>query len=105
MRINLKSNVIGLAAFLIAPAQVLADAGQGSAHGHMMGDGWFMGPMMMLAALVVIIVTVVLLTRHFGVSSGANNSSLSARGILEERFARGEIDKDEFEDRKRTLAG
>ncbi|MFQ5959248.1 MAG: SHOCT domain-containing protein [Alphaproteobacteria bacterium] len=29
----------------------------------------------------------------------------SALDILEERFARGEIDRDEFDERKRTLTG
>lgn len=38
-----------------------------------------------------------------GADTGVRTSS-SAVGILEERFARGEIDRDEFEERRRVLS-
>ena len=79
---------------------------------HMMwGGGWggmFMGPLMMIIFLVVTVGAVVLIVRWFGgfghgpKAGGAHGSQ--AIQILEERFARGEIDKDEFDERRRILA-
>jgi putative membrane protein len=77
-------------------------------HGpHMMWEGgWmFIGPLMMFAVIAVIVVIVVLLLRgHGGGNSGVRTSSESrADAILKERFARGEIDKEEYEERCRIL--
>lgn len=70
-------------------------------------DMW-MGPMMGWAMmvtwilfLVALVVGVVWLVRNLTDRGGPSNSS--ALRILEERFARGEIDRDEFEERRRTL--
>jgi len=79
----------------------------------MLGSEWMlmdmtMGPMMgwtmMLAwllFLVVLVVGAVFLFR--GPSDRGVRGSSSALGILEDRFARGEIDREEFEERRRTL--
>jgi len=79
---------------------------------HMMGwsGGWFgmiFGPIFMILVLALAIAVAVLLVRWLGgASSTATPHQPPARtplDILKERFARGEIDKEEFEDRRRTL--
>lgn len=75
---------------------------------HMMwwGGGWFFGPLFMILVLAVVIALVVLLVRWLG---GAwQGPALPPQGrapldILKERFARGEIDQEEYENRKRVL--
>lgn len=71
----------------------------------MWGDGWWgfgMG-LVWLVFLGVIVVGIVLAVR--GSSGGAIDRGLekSALDILDERFARGEIDRDEYEERRRVL--
>ncbi|MGE0253510.1 MAG: SHOCT domain-containing protein [Alphaproteobacteria bacterium] len=77
--------------------------------GHMWDGGpWmFMGPLMMIAFLAVIVVVVVLVIRWVG-GPAHHAAPPAAPGkapvdILKERFARGEIDKEEFEERRRVL--
>lgn len=67
------------------------------------------GPLFMILFLAVLIAAVVVLVRWLGGPwPGAVTSHHSLPGrtpldILKERFARGEIDKDEFEERRRVL--
>lgn len=78
---------------------------------HMMdwGGGWLgmiFGPLLMILVLVAVIVIAVLLVRWLGGASYGAPPAPPARtplDILKERFARGEIDKEEFEDRRRLL--
>lgn len=76
---------------------------------HMWGGGpWmFVGPLMMIVFIAVIVIIVVLLVRWLGgPRHGVTPHLLPGRGpldILRERFARGEIDKEEFEERRRVL--
>ena len=75
------------------------------------GMGWMVMVFMMLIWVLVIaaiVVGVVLLVRAIGGSgspSARSGGSSEAMDILEERFARGEIDREEFEERRRTLRG
>ena len=81
--------------------------GTWSHHGMMWGggSGWFMGPFMMLLFLLVVVAVVVLVVRWLGGSGGLPGTvqGSNARRILEERFARGEIDEEEFRRRKQAL--
>lgn len=74
----------------------------------MMMDGTFMGPWMMwmmflggLLFWVALIAFGVWAVRRFTEGRGSGE----ARRILDERFARGEIDEEEFARRRRTLQG
>lgn len=82
----------------------------GPYHGaHMWHDGpWmFVGPLMMIVFIAAAAAAVVLVVRWLG-GSGQGLAPHPSPGrapldILKERFARGEIDKDEFEERRRVL--
>jgi len=93
---------------LIATPNVWAQQSRDDYFGpHMMWQGGWMlfGPFMMIAIIAIVVVAVVLLMRR--PNDHRPNAQLSsdetAIKILKERFARGEIDKDEYEERKRIL--
>lgn len=95
-------------AALLSPA-ALAQQGYPGGHEHMMWGGswgpWIGGPFTMLLLLALLIAGLVALVRWLGAGDrrGPSDDRASARAILEERFARGEIDESEFNERKRTL--
>lgn len=81
---------------------------------HMMnwgggGHGMFFGPIFMIVVLAIVIALTVLLVRWLGGSwhgTQAQHHAMSgpkALNILKERYARGEIDKEEFEERRSVL--
>jgi putative membrane protein len=68
--------------------------------------GWGFGMVLvMLVSLVLIVVGVVFVVRSFSEGGGTPSRSGGSRAldILDERFARGEIDREEYEERRRTL--
>ena len=69
--------------------------------------GWFFGPITMIVCMAMAVVVVVLLMRWLrGSGHGAVSHAPSGKvplEILKERFARDEIDKEEFEERRRIL--
>jgi putative membrane protein len=70
------------------------------------GGGMLFGLIMMLVVIAAIVAVVVLVVRILGGagSSTARPSGKTPADILEERFARGEIDGEEFQERWRVLA-
>ena len=77
---------------------------------HMMGEygwfGWLMGPVMMLVFLAIATAVIVLVVRALGGFSRNNSvptAHTDAVGTLKERFARGEIDTEEFEEKRKIL--
>jgi putative membrane protein len=71
------------------------------------GFGMVLGPIFMILVLVAIILGVLYLLRHFGgvgAGFGAEQADGRALAILKERYAKGEIDTAEFEERKAKLS-
>ncbi len=66
--------------------------------------GWmFGGGFMMLLWWLVPIALVIVLVGYFARRPGTGTGERTALDILKERYARGEIGKDEFEQKKRDL--
>lgn len=65
-----------------------------------MGWGWF-GIPLMLVFWGVLIFAVIMLVRYLGAGRGSSHGN--AIEILRERYARGEISFEEYEERKRNL--
>lgn len=113
-----KSSVQAIAALALLPAtawaQASTDAERYGWGPHMMGwgGGWYamiFGPLFMILFLAVLVAVVAILVRWVG---GPWHGAMPPHqfppvrtplDILKERFARGEIDKAEFEDRRRVL--
>ena len=73
-----------------------------------MGWGWgwgMLGAVHMVLWWVLIILGIAVLAKWlFGGASGGERTGGRALEVLKERYARGEIGKDEFEQKKRDLA-
>jgi putative membrane protein len=68
------------------------------------GGGMFFGPLFMIAVLVLSVVLIVALVRWL--NGGRDTPSVqlrSARETLDERFAKGEIDREDYEARRKAL--
>lgn len=74
----------------------------------MMGDGFgmgFGGGFMWLFWILLIVVIVWVVKAVAGSSNNSPDKQKSALDILEERYARGEIDQQEFQQKRKDLAG
>jgi putative membrane protein len=73
------------------------------------GFGWFSGPITLIVVIGVAVAVVVLLVRWRGGMGHASSqvaqgvAGKSPLDILKERYARGDIDKDEFDERRKVL--
>jgi putative membrane protein len=65
----------------------------------------WLGPLFMVALLVLLIAGIVALVRWMGGGSDAGGRARTARDILDERYARGEIDREEYVRRRDDMAG
>src|SRR5690349_6991933 len=117
------SGVIALAALPALAQQNPSPSGSGPIyeHAHMWGGGWgwhpgvVLGPFVLLLALSGVVSLILWLVRwyshgghHHGYGHGGcphcgHRQGRAALDILEERFARGEIDKAEFEEKRKLL--
>ena len=94
----------------LAGGAALADSTRGDwAHHPMMWGGWgwpgmIFGSLVMIAVLAAAVAVAVLLVRWIAGGPAAGPPGKTALDILSERFAKGEIDKEEFEDRRRVLS-
>lgn len=94
-----------------AAQTTLDDSRYGYGHSMMGWDGgWtmiFFGPLFMIITLAAVVAAIVFLVRWLGGAvPGAGPLLPSQRtpiDVLKERYAKGEIDKTEFEERRRVL--
>ena len=84
----------------LAAGCVIGDAGYD--YGMMGGGGWWFVPILVIIFLGLIIWAVVALIR--GQSGSQNTGADSAPEILKRRYARGDIDKEEYEQKKKDLS-
>ena len=88
------------------PAAVFAQQNPEYYGHHMWESGWFLGPLMMILVLAAVVALVVLIVRWLGGSGHASGQVSSEKlplDILKQRFARGEIDQKEYEEKRRIL--
>jgi putative membrane protein len=73
--------------------------------GHpMMWGAWGFGMMLMMIAFWALVIAAVILGIRWLLGQGKESRSDSALEILRQRYARGEINKEEFEAKKRDLS-
>ena len=95
--------------FVIFASAYGSNGGYGMGPGMMnwgYGMGWF-GPIFMIIVPITFIVGIIFLVRWLIVSTDKSrgiSSGESALDILKKRYARGEIQKEEFEQKKKDLA-
>jgi len=80
------------------------DYGFGWDHGWGMGwgGGMLLGPILTIGLVILLIVLIVPLVR--GIGGGAPRAP-RARDILDERYAKGEIDREEYVRRRQDISG
>jgi len=73
-------------------------------HAHSWGPGvWIAMALMMFVFWGVVVAAIVLVVRALRPHGNASTTARDAERILDERFARGEIDADEYQQRRDLL--
>jgi putative membrane protein len=67
--------------------------------------GMIFGPLMMIVFIVLTVVIVAWALRAFGLGWQSSVQEKAPLDILKTRLARGEINRDEYEERKQLLSG
>ena len=102
--------LVAIGTFLTSalPASAQQDYGPWRMH-EWMGWGWggmWFGPLLMLAVFALLVAFVVSLVRWLGGDRGLpSGATRTAREVLDERYARGEIDRDEYLKRRQDISG
>ena len=103
---RIRSGVTAALAGLV-PISAFADPSEGHFGPHMWDGGWgwsIMGHGLMTVFWIVLIVLIVVAVRAvLDRPKAAGKGGSDAFTILRERFARGEIDQAEFDERRKTL--
>ena len=102
---------ISISAFYLLPNFILANGNHNGMMGNMMnwdswgfGAGWvWLGWVFMILFWILIIVGIIALIRQLIAPGRDKAEGKSALEILKERYAEGEINKDEFEEKKKGL--
>ena len=113
-RTFLKALAAGPLATLVVPAQALGQGQRNPAMhpwGGMMGMSWFGMIFQILFWILLLVLLVVLIRwllqsprdREQGGGSASGGTENRALEILKERYARGEIDREEFEQKKKDV--
>ena len=66
-----------------------------------MGFGW----LFMLLPLAGLVLLFAIIARIYDGGRSGGGATRTPREILDERFAKGEIDREDYEDRRKTLGG
>ena len=103
---TMKPSLTTLAALVaanVAHADGANDWGRGFGHMTWGGGYGMFGGLMMLAFWGVVIVLIVMAVRWFAGDRPGVDAASDAMDILKSRFAKGELDEDEFRKRKAAL--
>ena len=65
--------------------------------------GMIFGPIMMIAFVVLTVLIIAWALRAFGLGWQSSNGGRSALDVLKERYARGEISRAEYQERRQFL--
>jgi len=72
-------------------------------YGHSMGTGWILIAFVVVMAAALSAGLIVVLARRGPAASSAPDPAPDAERVLADRFARGEIETEDYEQRVRTL--